>query len=168
MTSVSEEKRRLIDEIIALGVNESYGTEPVLPDEWFSLDLTMSQLKVLLCLHAHGPSRVSEVAAAISVSLAVTTGVIDRLVHRGMVVRGGDPTDRRVVICSLSDEGKVLAGRLWESSIERGRRLLEVMTVDELLLVREAVAVVFRVLQRVRGKLGMSSAEPAPCGTEET
>ena len=150
----AEERRRLIDGLIELGERESWNLPPVIPEDWLALDLTMPQLKMIMCIYAHGPQRVSEIAAAVGVSQAVVTGVTDRLIHRGLVERGGDPHDRRVVVCSLSDEGQQLGHRLWESGIDRGRKLMEVMTLEELQLLREAVEMVFGVLSRVRGKLG--------------
>lgn len=152
------ERRRLIDEIIELGERESLSLPPVIPENWLALDLTMPQLKMLMCIYAHGPQRVSEIAASVGVSQAVVTGVTDRLVHRGLVERGGDPHDRRVVICSLSDEGRYLAHRLWEAGIDRGRKLMEVMTLEELQLLKEAIEMLFGVLSRVRGKLGIDES----------
>lgn len=154
------ERRRLIDAIIELGERESLSLPPVIPENWLALDLTMPQLKMLMCIYSHGPQRVSEIAASVGVSQAVVTGVADRLVHRGLVERGGDPHDRRVVICSLSDEGRHLAHMLWEAGIDRGRKLMEVMTLEELQLLREAVEMVFGVLSRVRGKLGIDESAP--------
>ncbi len=161
----AEERRKLIDGIIELGERESWNLPPVIPEDWLALDLTMPQLKMLMCIYAHGPQRVSEIAASVGVSQAVVTGVTDRLIHRGLVERGGDPHDRRVVVCSLSDEGRQLGHTLWESGIDRGRKLMEVMTLGELQLLREAVEMVFGVLSRVRGKLGADesvSRGPAP------
>ena len=152
------ERRRLIDGIIELGERESQNLPPVIPEDWLALDLTMPQLKMVMCIYAHGPQRVSEIAASVGVSQAVVTGVTDRLIHRGLVERGGDPHDRRVVVCSLSDEGRQLGHRLWESGIDRGRKLMEVMTLEELQLLREAVEMVFGVLSRVRGKLGVDES----------
>ena len=130
--TTAEERRRLIDEIIELGERESLSLPPVIPENWLALDLTMPQLKMLMCIYSQGPQRVSEIAASVGVSQAVVTGVADRLVHHGLVERGGDPHDRRVVICSLSDDGRDLAHKLWESGIDRGRKLMEVMTLEEL------------------------------------
>jgi len=150
----SDDRHRLIDEIIDIGERESISMRPVMPEEWLRLELTTSQLKVLLWLHSHGISRVSEVAAALSTSQAVVSGVLDRLVHQGLVERVGDPADRRVVLCSLTDEGRALAHRLWQSGIEHGRALLEEMTEEELRQVRDAVRLVFDILKRAHGGSG--------------
>ncbi len=162
-----DEKRNLIDEIIHIGETESLKIRPVMPEEWFRLELTMSQLKVLLWLHSRGVSRVSEVASALGTSQAVASGVLDRLVHHGLVERMGDPADRRVVLCNLSTEGKALAHRLWQSSIEQSRALLEMMTVEELRSVRDAVDMIFRVLKRVGGEVG-SRGGGATAGPERS
>ena len=147
----SEKKRRLIDQIISLGETESLKIRPVMPEEWLRLELTMPQLKVVLWLYCHGVSRVSEIATALGSSQAVASGVLDRLVHHGLVEREGDPADRRVVLCRLSSDGWTLAERLWLSGLERGRQLLEVMDIEELEKVRDALEIVFRVLRQLDG-----------------
>ena len=153
--TTADEKCVLIDEIIRIGEKESMDIRPVMPDAWFRLELTMSQLKVLLWLHSHGLSRVSEVAAALGTTQAVASGVLDRLVHHGLVERMGDPADRRVVLCGLSEDGRSLAHRLWQSGIEQGRALLEAMTLEELQQVRDTVEMVFRVVKRMQSGRGV-------------
>ena len=162
--SVADDRRHLIDGIIALAERETLRVPPVMGEEWLTIDLTMSQFKVLLLVQEEGPLRVSEIAAALGVSQAVVTGVTDRLVHRDLIERVGDPHDRRVVICKLTGEGEQLARRLSRAGMERGRQLLEVMTAEELQQLKETFEMVSRVLERVKHKLGVEadSKESAP------
>ena len=85
----------------------------MVPTEWLQLDLTMPQLKVVLLLYLNGPSRMSEIASALDVSLATASGVADRLVERKIVLRENQPDDRRVVLCRLSEDGEKLIVGLW-------------------------------------------------------
>src|SRR4030042_2940588 len=118
------QKKELIERILQLGEKAFRELVPMLPTEWLQLDLTMPQLKVVLLLFLNGPSRMSEIAAALDVGLATATGVADRLVEREIVLREGLPDDRRVVMCRLTDKGERMIGGLWQLARERAKELL--------------------------------------------
>jgi DNA-binding MarR family transcriptional regulator len=149
MTSDSH-KGDLIDGILQLSDQAFRELFPILPTEWLQLDLTMSQLKVVLLLFISGTSRMSVIGSALGVSLATATGVVDRLVERGIVVREGDPEDRRVVLCRLSDKGEGLIGGLWHLSRERARGLLEAMDPEQLPIVREMLGALLKAGEATR------------------
>jgi len=108
---------------------------PIIPKDWMAIDLTMPQLKVMLTLFREGPTRMSEIASSLGVTLATSTGVVDRLVKRGLVVRESFPGDRRVVVCRLSEDGQDYTSRLWLSGRVQIQRLLAAMTPEQLALV---------------------------------
>ena len=132
-------KEELVENTLQLSDKAFRELIPILPKEWLKLDLTMPQLKVVLLLFQDGPSRMSVIASELGVSLATATGVIDRLVERDIVLREGDPDDRRVVLCHLSNKGEDLISGLWHLARERTRDLLEAMTPPQLLLLGEAL-----------------------------
>src|SRR5512136_167327 len=101
---------------------------PIVPQDWLLTDLTMPQLKVMVILWRQGPARMSELASGLAVTLATATGIVDRLVEKGFIVREGLPGDRRVVICRLSDSGEAFMKGLWLSGRVQIGRILEVMT----------------------------------------
>lgn len=68
--------------------------------------LTIQQLRVMGILYVEGPTRVSTLAQRLNVSTPTVTGILDRLVQRDMTVRVDDPSDRRVVLNVLTDEGR--------------------------------------------------------------
>lgn len=107
-------------------------TRPIIPKDWMTIDLTMPQLKVVMTLFREGPTRMSEIASGMGVTLATSTGVVDRLVRRGLVARESFPGDRRVVVCRLSEEGQSYMRRLWLSGRTQIQRLLGVMTPEQL------------------------------------
>lgn len=133
------EKEELIENILQLTDSTFRELFPMLPREWLHLDLTMSQLKVVLLLFISGPSRMSDIASALGVSLATATGVMDRLVERDIVLREGDPEDRRVVLCRLSNKGEKLISGLWQLSRERAGELMMALAPSQLLLITEAL-----------------------------
>lgn len=133
------QKEELIENILQLTDSTFRELFPMLPKEWLHLDLTMSQLKVVLLLFISGPSRMSDIASALGVSLATATGVMDRLVERDIVLREGDPEDRRVVLCRLSNKGEKLISGLWQLSRERAGELMMALAPSQLLLITEAL-----------------------------
>jgi DNA-binding MarR family transcriptional regulator len=61
-----------------------------------SIDLTMQQLRTLMILSFRGSASGQELADGLGVHLSTVTGLINRLLARGLVERGEDPNDRRV------------------------------------------------------------------------
>ena len=137
-------KEELVENTLQLSDKAFRELIPILPKEWLKLDLTMPQLKVVLLLFLEGPLRMSVIASELGVSLATATGVIDRLVERDIVLREGDPDDRRVVLCRLSNKGEDLISGLWHLARERARDLLGAMTPPQLLLLGEALEALLR------------------------
>lgn len=99
---------------------------------WLDIDITMPQAKVLLTLLTDGRLRMGELASALDASLPTVTGIVDRLVEKGLVRRLDDPHDRRVVLCELSEAGRRMIGGVWDMGLRRVRELLLHMTDEEL------------------------------------
>jgi len=95
--------------------------------ECLMLDLCAGQLKALLALHESGPIPMSEVAFFLSTTPATATRVIDRMVDRGLVIRQRDSSDRRLVLCRLSERGEELADGPWQSARRRAEMLLRTL-----------------------------------------
>ena len=138
------QKEELIENILQLSDRAFQELLPILPKEWLHLNLTMPQLKVCLLLYMYGPSRMSEIASALGVSLATATGVMDRLVERDIVLREGQPDDRRVVICRLSEKGEGLISGLWQLSRDRLGELMRALSTSQLLMITDALAAILQ------------------------
>ena len=136
-----QKKEELIESILQLTDKLFRHLLPILPMEWLHLDLTITQLKVVLLLFITGHSRMSDIASELGVSLATATGVVDRLVERNLLIRNGDPNDRRVVLCQLSNEGEKLIRDLWQLSQKRAGDLMIALDTPQLLLISEALQV---------------------------
>ncbi|MCX7912094.1 MAG: MarR family transcriptional regulator [Dehalococcoidales bacterium] len=132
----------VIDEILKLGDRLFRRLLPTVPREVIELDLSMTQLKIAFILFIKGPQRMSDLAGELGVTLATATGLVDRLVERGIIAREGSPDDRRVVLCRLSPEGEKTVRRIWESARENCRRLLGSLDAATL----EAFASVLRTI----------------------
>ena len=92
--------------------------------------LTLAQYRVLVFLD--GTDRpATHVAGLLGVTPSTVTSVVDGLTHRDLVERRADPTDRRRVMLSLTDEGRRMLGRGDDVVGEGLGRLLERLETDE-------------------------------------
>jgi DNA-binding MarR family transcriptional regulator len=114
---------------------------PIIPQVWLNMDLTMPQLKIMVMLWREGPTRMTELASGLAVTLATATGIVDRLVEKNHVVRESLPGDRRVVLCRLSDEGQEFMETMWLSGRTQVARILKMMTPEQLKAVAQGVEV---------------------------
>ena len=153
MASTRQQDER-IENIIRLSDQAFRDLFPIVPKEWLRLDLTMPQLKVVLLLFTGGPARMSVIASDLGVSLATATGVVDRLVQRGLVAREGDPEDRRVVLCRLSEKGEELMGGLWQVSREQLRGLMRVLAPQQVELITKALEALVQAGEGAKVELG--------------
>jgi DNA-binding MarR family transcriptional regulator len=86
--------------------------------------LTMAQLVSLHVLGHRGASSVSAIAAALRLSPAATSHLVDRLVQGGYVERSEDPRDRRAKRVAITATGRSLVERV---QAERAREFADVL-----------------------------------------
>ncbi len=72
-------------------------------------DVSIAQFAVLLALAQERPRKMSDVAAALHVSLPAVTHLVDRLEEKRMVERQSHPSDRRVNLIDLTPKGMRVA-----------------------------------------------------------
>jgi DNA-binding MarR family transcriptional regulator len=87
--------------------------------------LSLTALGTLASLRRQGPTRLTDLAAGEGVAQPSMTTLVARLAAQGLVARQGDPTDRRAVLISLTDEGGQLLDR---RRADRAERLLGPLT----------------------------------------
>lgn len=102
------------------------------PNPMFDSGLTMQQLRALVLLSAEGPLTQGALAQALGVGLATVTGLVDRLVARGLVERTDDPHDRRIRRAGLSTAGTTFLEQVVNAGQEPRRRLLRMIDIDAL------------------------------------
>ena len=138
---MNEHKVELIRDISRLS-EEMFSTSWVgWCGEWMELDLTMRQLKVLFLLFDQPPTRMSALAAGLGVTLPWGTSLVDRLVREGKIERREDHLDRRLVLCELTEKGRALVSKLWQSGQLHTEAFLERMTEEELRVVAHAMTI---------------------------
>ncbi len=127
-------------------------------EEWGGLDMSIAQIKTLVLLESTGPVRMGDIAAFLGRALSATTSVVDRLVARGLVVRASDASDRRVVVCQLTDEGEQEVARLWRVGREHVQVVADRLEVEELEAVVRAIELICEVERERQPGLAPQSA----------
>ena len=94
-------------------------------ENWQASSVTVSQIKALSALEHAGSLRIGQVASHLRSTLSATSTIVDRLVNKGLVSRGPDPSDRRVVVCELTPEGQKTVSAFWRVDPSRIAELLE-------------------------------------------
>jgi len=69
-------------------------------------EITLPQFWALGYLDCNGKSKMNDLAGHLSISPSATTGLIDRLMLQGLVVRRDDAHDRRIVWIELTAKGR--------------------------------------------------------------
>jgi DNA-binding MarR family transcriptional regulator len=129
---MKQDRETLVRHIMKLSVDIYRAIKPIVPPEWLTSDLTVAQLRVLLLLHAEGSIRMSSLASSLGIAVSTATGIVDNLVRKGLVGRGVDPQDRRLVICELSSQGKETLSRLWTLGEFQVGKLLHGLSLEQL------------------------------------
>ena len=118
-------------------------------DEWEGLDMTIPQIRTLVLLERMGPLRMGNIAIYLGRALSATTTVMDRLVEKGLVDRVADPSDRRVVICQLSESGEQAITRFWRIGRERLQIVVDLLDEEQL----ETVVQGFELIRWAEGEI---------------
>lgn len=147
MTEPPAEQHRLIEEARAAGemvakffVHQQLG--PILASA-----LTMQQLKLVALLHEHGPLGGHDLARHLEVSMPTVTGIVDRLVERGMVERRADTTDRRVRLAALSPAGEAFVAEFEAAGWGLGAEILESLDVADLRALARGLSAMWRAVE---------------------
>ncbi|MGE3911941.1 MAG: MarR family winged helix-turn-helix transcriptional regulator [Chloroflexota bacterium] len=80
--------------------------------QWERSSVTLPQLRVLHYLRRHPGATTGELARRLGITVSTTSGLVIKLVDRGLVARGSLADDRRQAPLSLSDGGAALLGEL--------------------------------------------------------
>lgn len=118
--------------------------------EFLEVDITMPQAKVLHLLAA-GDVSMSELVARLGVTLPTVSGVVDRLVDRGLIARRASPSDRRRVFVGITPAGAELLDRFRDLNSRQVRTLLAVIDDADFEQVRGFLAVLERGISRLAG-----------------
>jgi DNA-binding MarR family transcriptional regulator len=83
---------------------------------WMNLNLTVPQVKTLFFVSNQPGTNPTSIAAALGVTPPNVTGIVDRLVEQGLLIRRGNDEDRRALILQTTEKADSILSGL------RGRR----------------------------------------------
>ena len=87
-------------------------------------EVTLTQYRTLVVLASRGPKSLVELAEAVAVTPPTATRMCDRLIKKGLVVRGNDSGDRRLVRLTLAERGRDLVDEVTQ---RRRREIVELV-----------------------------------------
>ena len=94
-------------------------------------DVSKKEYTLLVMIGKSESMIMREVADFLQIPVSTATGIIDKLIEKGYVVREYSPEDRRIVIVRLSDEGKSIYLTLKEKLYCYGKALLQEFDDEE-------------------------------------
>ncbi len=95
------------------------------------LNLSFSHLRTLHLLAPDKILSMKELAEQLDVTPPSLTAITRRLVQTGLVQRRTHPDDSRVVLLSLTEEGRQLFQQLYEEQLGRMEALLQGLSLEE-------------------------------------
>ena len=137
-------KSETINEIIRLQVQIQHSLRDDAPDAWLALNLSIAQLKSLFFIGFAGMTNPKNLATAMRVTPPNITGIIDRLVEQGLVIRENNMLNRREQILKLTTKGEKLAAQLRERTVSHFSRLLETLTGEDLAALAQGLRALFQ------------------------
>ena len=105
---------------------------------WLSVDLTMPQLKSLICVAENNGATSGQIARRLGVGLSTVTGIVDRLAEQDLVTRREDPDDRRITRVLPTPRAQVLVDELLRYRNEMITDLLSRLDSEQLRTVETA------------------------------
>ena len=116
-------------------------------DAWMDLNLTMPQVKTLFFISNRPGTNSTKLAVALKVKPPNVTGIIDRLMEQGLVVRRDSPEDRRASVLQITQKGESILSGLRERKTTIMKEILECLGVEELSQIVEGLTKFARVAQ---------------------
>ena len=128
-------------------------------DDLAGFDMTMPQVRTLYFL-SRGPQRMKDISDHLMRGMPSATSMIDRLVRKGYVERVTDPSDRRVVLCQITDPGREMLDRFSRMGAVGFEAISESLTDDELDKIAPALEMLVDAMAR------QAPSESDDCGKE--
>ncbi len=143
---------QLLEEALSIQEELFAAGPPLDPRTWLEVELTMPQLKVLVDLARLGHARIGAVAHALGVGAPTASGIVERLVRRGLVTRQEDPADRRATVARLTPRGSAAVERLFAAGRSHLRSVMAAVPRRDLPVVLEAMRILARSARSTSAK----------------
>ncbi|PEA54879.1 MarR family transcriptional regulator [Bacillus pseudomycoides] len=103
------------------------------PEEWVSLDLSLSKTEVfcLLWMERNTDITMSKIAELLDIPMSTTTGVVNRLVKKEYIERYRSESDRRIVLIRLTETGLELVEEVKQNAAYYFNLVTEALSEEE-------------------------------------
>jgi DNA-binding MarR family transcriptional regulator len=155
-------KEELINSIIELQRKVDRARRQYQLDIWMSLPLTMAQLKSLFFISNQGSTNLGKLAEALRVTPTNMTGIVDRLVKKGLVSRTENSEDRRMLSLRVTAKGEGLVAKLRERRKGYMSEVLSDMNMDELAALHQGFSSLVKAIETHEGENKDASAAGRP------
>ena len=95
-------------------------------------ELTFTQMHILFALAREGAMPMGRIAERLGVSLASASGIVARIHRHGLLARVPLMDDRRVVLCILTDQGRLLVDEIQGRRADVATKALAALDETEL------------------------------------
>jgi DNA-binding MarR family transcriptional regulator len=133
-----DDRVQLIKRILDCSGVLFHNMSPTRDQAWLTVNLTMPQLKALVCVANNNGAPSGHIARRLGVGLSTITGIVDRLAEHDLVTRHEDPIDRRVTRVQATPRGRALVDELTRYRDEAIKALLSRLDADQLHTVETA------------------------------
>lgn len=120
------------------------------------LDISRSQLEILMAIHHMQPISAAELAKHLSLTPGAVSQLVDSLIRLDMLSRTPDPADRRTQILKLSANGVSQVQKIEKHRHEVMKHILDELDTDEL-------STLLRIQQKI-----IATLQNQPQKTKET
>lgn len=129
------------------------------PEDLVRIELSMSrfELQALMLVGRSQNVTMGNLAQGMSAPVSTATGIVDRLVKKGLLKRDRNEEDRRIVTVTLTDNGKALLKELKDHFYKFLNRIRNLLSEEEfetgLQLVRKVILGFQKEGQEPKGEL---------------
>ena len=150
-TSRSPDRAALLARLRDITTAMESTTLPSSASPVLALDLTVQQLKVLTVLVTSTDGASGRgLSAMFGVTMASMSGLLDRLVARGVAEKTNDPTDQRVRTVRATPLGRTVVQKLVAARPEFDDTILAGLSLAELRALELGMAAISRELRQTR------------------
>jgi DNA-binding MarR family transcriptional regulator len=144
-----DERMQLIQRILDCSGSLFHNLNPGRDRAWLSVELTMPQLKALMCVAANNGATSGQIAKKLGVGLSTITGIVDRLAEQNLVTRGEDADDRRITRVLPTPRGRTLVDDLLRYRNELITAVLSRLDADQLQTIETAFTYLLQAVNEV-------------------
>lgn len=115
-------------------------------------DITHDQYYVLRYIYKRGVCTSTELADVFAVNKSAITAMTNRLVEKGMIARGKDEDDRRVISLSLTEKGKMWLIETEQKVYQLVETMMTKLSHEEIELFIQTYEKLAKILQEMEEK----------------